>query len=139
MRVGRLSSDATGTERLAPFGNGVRRLVVTNALLWVLEAALRQKDAQLDHKEAQLRRQDATMRELPEQLGDLEAQRRQQDVLIAAQGERRSELERRLGRTSANSSKPPASDGLHKPPAVPKRGDGPQQSRGGQKDHDGTT
>ncbi|MCY4302578.1 MAG: DUF6444 domain-containing protein [Aestuariivita sp.] len=58
---------------------------------------------------------------------------------LQRQGERLSELERRLGLNSASSRKPPSSDGLRKPPASPKRGDGPRKKVGGQKGHDGMT
>jgi len=110
---------------LTSFGDGVECLVVAQASIRELEEALRQKDAQLRIKDARI--------------GELEDQLHQHGLIIIKQEERLSELERRLGLTSANSRKPPSSDGLRKLPASPKRGDGPRKKVGGQKGHDGTT
>ncbi len=125
MRVGPLPSDETDTDRLTSFGDGVECLVVAQASIRELEEALRQKDAQLRIKDARI--------------GELEHQLHQHGLIIIKQEERLSELERRLGLTSANSSKPPSSDGLRKPPAAAKCGDGPGRRPGGQKGHAGTT
>ena len=54
------------------------------------------------------------------------------------QSERISELERRLGLNSRNSSKPPSSDGLSRPPA-PKRDNRTGRKPGGQRGHKGRT
>ncbi len=120
MTLGSLPSNETGTDRLVPFGGGVERPVVTHASIRALEEALRQKDAQLQEKEARIR--------------ELEEQLQRQD-------ERLSELERRLGLNSSNSSQPPSSDGLRKPPASSRRSDAQENTRtpGGQKGHAGTT
>ena len=45
----------------------------------------------------------------------------QRDALIATLTARIAELEARLGKNSRNSSKPPSSDGLAKPPPKPLR------------------
>jgi transposase len=60
----------------------------------------------------------------------------------AAQKQRIGDLERRLGLNSSNSSKPPASDGLKKPPRVPRVTSLRERSGrkpGGQKGHRGET
>jgi transposase len=61
---------------------------------------------------------------------------------VAALEQRVGELERRLGLNSSNSSKPPASDGLKKPPRVPRVKSLRERSGrkpGGQKGHRGET
>ncbi len=45
VRVCPLPIDAMGTDRLTPSGDGLGRLVVTNALLWELQEVLRQQEA----------------------------------------------------------------------------------------------
>ena len=57
---------------------------------------------------------------------------------MARQAEMISELQRRLGLNSTNSSKPPSSDGLSKPPA-PKRTNRTGRKPGGPKGHKGKT
>lgn len=114
---------------MTPFGDGVERLVVAQA---VAQASIRELEEALRQKDAQLRIKDA-------RIGELEDQLHQHGLIIIKQEERRSERERRLGLTRANSRKPPSSDGLRKPPAAAKCGDGPRRRPGGQKGHDGTT
>ncbi|MCY4314696.1 MAG: transposase [Roseovarius sp.] len=63
-------------------------------------------------------------------IAELEEQLRHQGLIMIKREERLSELERRLGLNSANSGKPPA---------FPKRGDGPRKKAGGQRGHAGTT
>jgi transposase len=68
------------------------------------------------------------------QIQELGAQVARQEVLIAKQGERIAQLERRLNRSSRNSSQPPSADG----PSVPARGKDPSgRSRGAQPGHEG--
>ena len=69
---------------------------------------------------------------------ELERQLHEQVEINARQAEVISELERRLGLNSTNSSKPPSSDGLRKPPAL-KRDHGKGRRPGGQKGRKGTT
>ena len=61
--------------------------------------------------------------------------RAQTAVLLA----RVAELERRLGRNSTNSSKPPGSDGLNKPPRTRSLRERSGKLPGGQKGHHGKT
>ena len=58
---------------------------------------------------------------------------------IAALKARIVELERRLGLNSANSSKPPSSDGLNKPPRVRSLREPSDKPPGGQHGHKGET
>jgi transposase len=60
---------------------------------------------------------------------------------LAAARERIAELEARLGLNSQNSSKPPSSDGLAKPPPKTRslRGRKPKKTNGGQPGHEGRT
>jgi transposase len=72
----------------------------------------------------------------------LEAESAAREERIAALKERIDELEGRLGLNSSNSSKPPASDGLKKPPRVPRVKSLREPSGrkpGGQKGHRGET
>ena len=70
---------------------------------------------------------------------DLEALVRAQAAEIAALKARLAELERRLGLNSSNSSKPPSSDGLKKPPRVRSSREPSGKPPGGQKGHKGET
>jgi transposase len=69
------------------------------------------------------------------QIGELSAQVARQDALIAKQGERITQLERRLNRSSRNSSQPPSADG----PSAPARRskDVPGRRQGAQPGHEG--
>lgn len=68
------------------------------------------------------------------QIAELGAQVARQEVLIAKQGERIVQLERRLNRSSKNSSQPPSADG----PSAPARSKDPSGcSRGAQAGHQG--
>jgi len=62
-----------------------------------------------------------------------------QAVEIATLKARIAELERRLGLDSSNSSKPPSSDGLKKPPRVKSLREPTGRPSGGQKGHPGET
>ncbi len=75
---------------------------------------------------------------LVEALAVRDARIRELEDTVARQAELISELERRLGLNSTNSSKPPSSDGLGKPLA-PKRTNVKGRKPGGQKGHKGTT
>lgn len=63
----------------------------------------------------------------------------EKDALIDALLERVAELERRLGLNSANSGKPPSSEGFKKPSRVNTQREKPGRKSGGQAGHDGTT
>ena len=63
----------------------------------------------------------------------------EKDALIMALLERIEELERRLGLNSANSGKPPSSDGFKKPSRVTNQREKTGRKSGGQAGHEGTT
>lgn len=63
----------------------------------------------------------------------------EKDALIVALLERIEELERRLGLNSANSGKPPSSDGFKKPSRVNNQREKTGRKSGGQAGHEGTT
>ena len=68
------------------------------------------------------------------QIQELAAQVARQEALIAKQGERIAQLERRLNRSSRNSSQPPSADG----PSAPIRSKDPSgRPRGAQPGHEG--
>ena len=89
-------------------------------------------------KEARAFAGDAKIQELETRLQEYEEKFRLQVEINARQAELISELERRLGLNSTNSSKPPSSDGLRKPPA-PKRANVKERKPGGRKGHKGST
>ena len=66
-------------------------------------------------------------------------QRAQHSAEIAVLRARIAELERRLGLNSANSDKPPSSDGLAKPRRTRSLRERSGRKSGGQKGHPGTT
>jgi transposase len=63
----------------------------------------------------------------------------EKDAFIVALLERIEELERRLGLNSANSGKPPSSDGFKKPSRVNNQREKTGRKAGGQAGHEGTT
>ena len=63
----------------------------------------------------------------------------EKDALIVALLERIEELERRLGLNSANSGKPPSSDGFKKPSRITNQREKTGRKSGGQAGHEGTT
>jgi transposase len=65
--------------------------------------------------------------------------REEKDALIVTLLERVEELERRLGLNSANSGKPPSSDGFKKPSRVNNQREKTGRKSGGQAGHEGTT
>ena len=69
----------------------------------------------------------------------LRAENAGQREIITVLTARIAELERRLGLNSANSGKPPSSDGLGKPPRTRSLREAPGRKPGGQKGHPGGT
>lgn len=70
---------------------------------------------------------------------ELEALVKQQAARIEEQSAKISELEKRLSKNSRNSSKPPSSDGLGKPPRTTSLRENGKNKSGGQKGHKGET
>jgi transposase len=61
------------------------------------------------------------------------------EKIVTQQAARIAELEKRLNKNSSNSSKPPSSDGLRKPPRTTSLRENGKHKSGGQKGHKGTT
>jgi hypothetical protein len=61
------------------------------------------------------------------------------EALVKQQAARIADLEKRLGKNSRNSSKPPSSDGLGKPPRTTSLRENGKNKSGGQKGHKGET
>jgi transposase len=61
------------------------------------------------------------------------------EKIVTQQAARIAELEKRLNKNSSNSSKPPSSDGLRKPPRTTSLRENVKHKSGGQKGHKGTT
>jgi len=61
------------------------------------------------------------------------------EKVIQQQAARIAELEKRLNKNSSNSSKPPSSDGLSKPPRTTSLRENGKRNSGGQKGHKGET
>ena len=61
------------------------------------------------------------------------------EKVVKQQAARIAELEKRLNKNSSNSSKPPSSDGLGKPPRTTSLRENGKRSSGGQKGHKGET
>lgn len=80
---------------------------------------------------------DKLIQKLLEKIAQLEKVIAEQAVIIAQQGERIAELERRLNKNSRNSSKPPSSDSFKKKPQNNR--EKTNKKSGGQKGHVGKT
>src|ERR1700722_536592 len=61
------------------------------------------------------------------------------EQVVKQQAARIADLERRLNKNSSNSSKPPSSDGLGKPPRTTSLRENGKNKSGGQKGHKGET
>lgn len=61
------------------------------------------------------------------------------EKIVQQQAGRIAELEKRLNKNSSNSSKPPSSDGLGKPPRTTSLRENGKRNSGGQKGHKGET
>ena len=86
-----------------------------------------------------LEEQRAMLEELAEQNNALSEELREKDARIERLEERMKLLEDRLSMNSRNSSKPPSSDGLKKPPAPKSLRGKSGRKPGGQHGHPGTT
>lgn len=82
---------------------------------------------------------DQIIQALTDRIAALEKQIAQQAIVIAKQAAMIAELEKRLGKNSSNSSKPPSSDGLSKPPRTSSLRQTGKNPSGGQVGHKGET
>lgn len=79
------------------------------------------------------------MKDYEQIISTLLAKIAEQEKTIQQQAARISELEKRLNKNSSNSSKPPSSDGLGKPPRTSSLREKGKHNSGGQKGHKGST
>jgi predicted nucleic acid-binding Zn-ribbon protein len=77
-----------------------------------------ERDKQIQALEKENRQLYEENRRLRDQIAQLQQENRRLNTTLAAALERIKNLEHRLGLNSSNSSKPPSSDGLKKPPRV---------------------
>ncbi len=82
---------------------------------------------------------DLLIEKLLKRIAKLEQLVAEQGAVIAAQAAKIEALEKRLGKNSRNSSKPPSSDGLSKPPRTGSLREKGKNKSGGQPGHPGTT
>lgn len=82
---------------------------------------------------------DLLIKKLLERIAKLEQLVAEQAAIIAAQATKIEVLEKRLGKNSRNSSKPPSSDGLSKAPRTGSLREKGKNKSGGQPGHPGTT
>ena len=98
--------------------------------------------SQAAHIDVLTARIDSITARLDAQTAQMQSQRLQMEAIAAENVALRgkvAELEHRLGLNSTNSSKPPLSDGLRKPPRVRSLGEASGKNPGGQKGHKGET
>lgn len=79
------------------------------------------------------------MKDTEQLIATLLARIEELEALVKQQAARIAELEKRLGKNSRNSSKPPSSDGLGKPPRTTSLRENGKNKSGGQKGHKGET
>lgn len=82
---------------------------------------------------------DLLIEKLLEKIAQLEQLVSEQAAIIATQAAKIEALEKRLGKNSRNSAKPPSSDGLSKPPRTESLREKGKNKSGGQPGHPGTT